>query len=37
VFDGDPDSMIERIYGSHHKVIDGSPRPSTEVYYRQTE
>jgi len=33
-FTGDINSSIKNICAEHHKIIDGSPRPSTEVYYK---
>jgi MEDS: MEthanogen/methylotroph, DcmR Sensory domain len=33
-FTGDIASYLKPICAAHHKIIDGSPRPSTEIYYK---
>lgn len=33
-FTGDITSSLKTICAEHHKIIDGSPRPSTEIYYK---
>lgn len=33
-FTVDINSSIKSICAEHHKIIDGGPRPSTEIYYR---
>jgi len=35
IFSTDVNAGVHSIYHEHHKVIDGSPRPSTEIYYRE--
>jgi len=35
IFNGDINTSIHAICSEHHKMIDGAPRPSTEVYYKQ--
>jgi len=35
-FSGDKASSLKTICAAHHKIIDGSPRPSTEIYYKTT-
>ena len=35
-FTQDANESIEAICSSHHKVIDGGAKPSTEIYYKST-
>lgn len=37
MFNGDAEDSIQKVFQSHHKIIDGGPRPSTEVYYKQID
>jgi hypothetical protein len=33
-FTGDATNSLQSICAAHHKIIDGSPRPSTEIYFK---